>query len=80
MNTMKANLAMALAMHKTRDDRRLRVGLLDLDIFGPSSPKLMGLDKAEEPSLTESASRIGVSLRSATHRNLLRSWSSHSPP
>lgn len=31
---------------------RPRVGVLDLDIFGPSIPKLMGLDRAEEPNLT----------------------------
>ena len=29
-----------------------RVGLLDLDLFGPSVPKLMGLDGAGEPELT----------------------------
>lgn len=32
--------------------RRPRVGLLDLDIFGPSIPKLMGLESAEKPNLT----------------------------
>lgn len=30
-----------------------RVGILDLDIFGPSIPKLMGLESSEEPRLTE---------------------------
>lgn len=30
-----------------------RVGILDLDIFGPSVPKLMGLDSAGEPELTK---------------------------
>lgn len=29
-----------------------RVGILDLDIFGPSVPKLMGLENASEPRLT----------------------------
>jgi Mrp family chromosome partitioning ATPase len=29
-----------------------RVGLLDLDIFGPSIPKLMGLEGVGEPYLT----------------------------
>ena len=33
------NLAVALAM-----ECRLRVGLLDADIYGPSIPKLMKLD------------------------------------
>lgn len=42
------NLAVSLAM------RRLRVGLLDLDIFGPSIPMLMGLRDAGELSLTDS--------------------------
>lgn len=33
--------------------RNPRVGLLDLDIFGPSVPKLMGLENAGEPLLSE---------------------------
>lgn len=51
------NLAFALALHTHREGidgrkRRPRVGILDLDIFGPSIPKLMGLDNADEPLLT----------------------------
>jgi ATP-binding protein involved in chromosome partitioning len=46
------NLAMSLALNSYRS-RSLRVGLLDLDIFGPSIPKLMGLEGAGEPNLTE---------------------------
>jgi ATP-binding protein involved in chromosome partitioning len=30
-----------------------RVGVLDLDVFGPSIPKLMGVEDAEEPELTK---------------------------
>ena len=40
------NLALALAKYG-------RVGLLDLDIFGPSIPKLMGLEGLGEPELTK---------------------------
>ncbi|EPT00481.1 hypothetical protein FOMPIDRAFT_1023674 [Fomitopsis schrenkii] len=37
---------------------RPRVGILDLDIFGPSIPKLMGLDRADEPLLTQGGAII----------------------
>ncbi len=40
-------------MEPTKDGSRLRVGLLDLDIFGPSIPKLMGLESSNEPELTK---------------------------
>ena len=47
------NLAFALAMRKPPSlGRRLRVGILDLDIFGPSIPTLMGLQHSDEPILT----------------------------
>lgn len=45
-STVSVNLAVALAKYG-------RVGLLDLDIFGPSIPKLMGLEGAGEPELTK---------------------------
>ena len=45
------NLAMSLALHTTRP----RVGILDLDIFGPSIPKLMGLENVEDISLSPGA-------------------------
>ncbi len=50
------NLAFALALRKNRKTQSpLRVGVLDLDIFGPSIPTLMGLQNAGEPALNESA-------------------------
>ncbi|ELU44517.1 vacuolar membrane protein [Rhizoctonia solani AG-1 IA] len=48
-SSSSVNLALALAKYG-------RVGLLDLDIFGPSIPKLMGLEGLGEPELTKSAS------------------------
>ena len=55
------NLAFALAMRKDPARGRLRVGLLDLDIFGPSIPKLMALEQAEEPELTDGTSPLRFS-------------------
>ena len=50
------NLAFSLSSRRNRDTNApLRVGILDLDIFGPSLPVLMGLQNAGEPSLTERA-------------------------
>lgn len=47
------NLAFALALRKNeKTNVPLRVGLLDLDIFGPSIPTLMGLQNAGEPALS----------------------------
>lgn len=47
------NLAFSLALlRNSSSSRRLRVGILDLDIFGPSIPTLMGLQYSEEPRLT----------------------------
>ncbi|KAL1413206.1 hypothetical protein Q8F55_000958 [Vanrija albida] len=53
-STVAANLALALA--KTSPEalgRPARIGLLDLDIFGPSVPLLMGLDRAGEPEMND---------------------------
>ncbi|KAG7440503.1 P-loop containing nucleoside triphosphate hydrolase protein [Guyanagaster necrorhizus] len=55
-STVTVNLAFALAMLPSR----LRVGILDLDIFGPSIPTLMGLVHAGEPHLTESGALLPV--------------------
>ncbi|CCF48336.1 hypothetical protein NDA11_006871 [Ustilago hordei] len=52
-STISANLAAALSLTQpSSSSRKPRVGLLDLDIFGPSVPKLMGLEGMGEPELT----------------------------
>ncbi|KAF7367488.1 P-loop containing nucleoside triphosphate hydrolase protein [Mycena sanguinolenta] len=52
-STVAVNLAFALSALRPPDfAARLRVGVLDLDIFGPSIPTLMGLQNSEEPLLT----------------------------
>lgn len=51
-STVAANVALALAATSPLGHRP-RVGLLDLDIFGPSVPKLMGLEDAGEPELSQ---------------------------
>ncbi|KAI5452332.1 hypothetical protein NCC49_000894 [Naganishia albida] len=60
-STIAANLALAisnLSLSSNGAIRDPRVGLLDLDIFGPSVPKLMGLENAGEPLLSESSKLI----------------------
>ncbi|KAF9462501.1 P-loop containing nucleoside triphosphate hydrolase protein [Collybia nuda] len=53
-STIAVNLAFSLShLKKTDGSGRLRVGILDLDIFGPSVPTLVGLQNSGEPSLTE---------------------------
>lgn len=51
-STIAVNLAFGLSLLKSETAKRLRVGILDLDIFGPSVPTLMGLQHASEPELT----------------------------
>lgn len=51
-STVSVNLAAALALGNGPSSSRLRVGVLDLDVFGPSIPTLMGLRDADEPQLT----------------------------
>ena len=50
------NLAVALAAQ----DSGLRVGLLDVDVFGPSLPRLMGIDG--KPSANEGGQPLVWSL------------------
>lgn len=58
-STVAVNLAFALSSFRPPDSNaRLRVGILDLDIFGPSIPTLMGLQNSEEPLLTSSGAII----------------------
>ncbi|KAG2010014.1 mrp protein [Coprinopsis cinerea AmutBmut pab1-1] len=58
-STVAVNLAFALGLlQNPSTHRRLRVGVLDLDIFGPSIPTLMGLTKAGEPDLTPAGALI----------------------
>lgn len=55
-STISANLAVALSLthppSSPPSGKKPRIGLLDLDIFGPSVPKLMGLEGMGEPELT----------------------------
>ncbi|KAF7340236.1 Iron-sulfur protein IND1 [Mycena venus] len=58
-STVAVNLAYALSALRPPDSNaRLRVGILDLDIFGPSIPTLMGLQNSEEPFLTSGGALI----------------------
>ncbi|OJA07801.1 hypothetical protein AZE42_03421 [Rhizopogon vesiculosus] len=50
------NLAFSLAMLPQRP----RVGILDLDIFGPSVPTLMGLQHSDDPRLTSAGALIPI--------------------
>ncbi|KAG8915171.1 hypothetical protein FRC00_006978 [Tulasnella sp. 408] len=59
-STVAANLAVALA-RQSLEGRNPRVGLLDLDIFGPSVPKLMGLEGLPPPELTKAGAIIPFS-------------------
>lgn len=56
-STTAVNLAFALAMRRQGS----RVGVLDLDVFGPSIPKLMGLENADEPELTPTGALVPIS-------------------
>ncbi|KAG5721686.1 Iron-sulfur protein IND1 [Termitomyces sp. T112] len=52
-STIAVNLAFSLSgLKDPMTSARLRVGILDLDVFGPSVPTLMGLQNSGEPELT----------------------------
>lgn len=53
-STVSVNLAYALATTRPRS----KIGILDLDVFGPSVPKLMGLENIGEPNLTTTGALI----------------------
>ncbi|KAJ3746258.1 P-loop containing nucleoside triphosphate hydrolase protein [Lentinula detonsa] len=55
-STVATNLAVSLSLLP----QRLRVGILDLDVFGPSIPTLMGLKNVEEPGLTQAGALIPI--------------------
>ncbi|WFD42569.1 hypothetical protein MPSI1_001215 [Malassezia psittaci] len=58
-STVAVNLALGLAATSTEVlNRKARVGLLDLDIYGPSLPKLMHLEDLGEPELTQQGALI----------------------
>ncbi|WFD24115.1 succinate dehydrogenase [Malassezia equina] len=58
-STVAVNLALGLATtSKQVLGRRARVGILDLDVFGPSIPKLMQLEDLGEPELTQQGALI----------------------
>lgn len=48
-NLSLVNLALALAKLPSRP----KIGILDLDIFGPSVPRIMGLTNAPEPDVNK---------------------------
>ncbi|OCF46059.1 MRP family ATP-binding protein [Kwoniella heveanensis CBS 569] len=80
-STVAANLALSLLQTSTLS-RPARIGLLDLDIFGPSVPKLMGLENAGDPELSDENKLIplqnhGVKTMSIGY--LLRESCSHFP-
>lgn len=53
-STMSVNLALGLAATSNEVlGRRARIGILDLDLYGPSVPKLMHLEDLGEPELTQ---------------------------
>lgn len=52
-STIATNLALGMAATAPGVlGRKARVGLLDLDVFGPSIPKLLHLEDMGEPELT----------------------------
>ena len=51
-STLAVNLALSFSRHK------LRIGILDTDIFGPSIPTLLGLESASLPHVTEKGALV----------------------
>ena len=52
--------------------RRARVGLLDLDIYGPSIPKLMHLEDMGEPELSKRTWKVNTRGCTHSHDQLFR--------
>ncbi|KZT54239.1 P-loop containing nucleoside triphosphate hydrolase protein [Calocera cornea HHB12733] len=51
-STIAVNLALTFQSALSTPRRPARIGLLDLDVFGPSVPKLLGLEHAGQPQLS----------------------------
>lgn len=72
-STVAVNLALGLAATSSEVlGRRARVGLLDLDIYGPSIPKLMHLEDMGEPELTKRTWSLNGRRRTYSHDQLFR--------
>jgi Mrp family chromosome partitioning ATPase len=67
MYSFPSSVNLALSLSNRPGQPRLRVGLLDLDIFGPSIPKLMALEGMGEPVLTKGQSRRVSHLGAVAH-------------
>lgn len=71
------NLVFSLVIQRPEPfGRRLRVGVLDLDVFGPSVPTLMGLQHTDKPPLTAGTPPYSLFPISTACRRCLRVTSS----
>lgn len=72
-STVAVNLALGLAATSSEVlGRRARVGLLDLDIYGPSIPKLMHLEDMGEPELSKRTWKVNTRGCTHSHDQLFR--------
>jgi len=67
-----ANLALSLQQTSGESlGRTARIGLLDLDIFGPSVPKLMGLEGHEPDMSKGKLDRVEMDLANISENRLI---------